>query len=308
MYGTVPPREDSSQEKVYEIAEKLAARLAKLEIDAINVYDIQDEGDRNHSPRPFPLLTTIDPRQYSKLLKKLTGKETINYKCVVHHPKERFGDWLTETEERFGIRYLSLVGGSSLHGNYPGPTLSEASRAAASHKYRFIFGGVTIPERHAAKGNEHDYLIEKSREGMRFFTSQVVYQSDPTIRLLRDYYQECRRQSLSPAPIVLTFAPCGHPKTSLFLKWLGVKMSPETENEIFSARFPLQKSIEICCSNLRLILDSIANRNVSLGINVESVSIFKDEIDGSIDLFHELKAILDSFYRGKSGVTQASGG
>jgi hypothetical protein len=49
-------------------------------------------------------------------------------------------------------------------------------------------------------------------------------------------------------------------------------------------------------SRLRAILDAADTREVPLGINVESVSIYRDEIDASIELCHELKAILDAFY------------
>jgi 5,10-methylenetetrahydrofolate reductase len=296
LYGTVPPRIDSPPDKVRTVAEKLAARLSGLSIDAINVYDLQEEEDRTRLPRPFPYLQTIDPRVYARLLQDLTGREIINYKCVVHHPRETFPDWLSETRERFGIRYLTLVGGSSSRAVYPGPTLPEACEITARHRPRFVFGGVTIAERHARKGNEHQRLIDKSRLGMAFFTSQVIYRADDTVRLLNDYGRACREQAAAPVRIVLTFAPCGHPKTSLFMKWLGINLPPECEAEIFSAASPLAKSLEVCCANLEEILASLETRRIPLGVNVESVSIFKDEIDASIELFGRLRAILESHY------------
>ena len=297
LYGATPPRMDSSEEKIYEIAEKLAARLSKLDLDAINIYDIQEEEDRNQIPRPFPFLPTIDPREYANILKNLTGREVINYKCVAPHPKASFEAWLSESWEQFNIRYLSLVGGSTSKSIYPGPTLFQAAQMVASHRYDFTFGGVTIAERHTSKGNEHLRLIEKSGWGMQFFTSQVVYQADVTIQLLQDYYQVCQEQNVAPVRIILTFAPCGTSKTLQFLKWLGVNIPTQTEQAILSANSPVGKSIEICCSNLRRILDAIADQKAALGINVESVSIKKDEIDASVDLFYKLQAILSSFYK-----------
>ncbi len=227
LYGTTPPRQGTSSEKLYAIAEKLTARLSNLNPDAINVYDIQDESGRTQTARPFPFLPIVDSREYAQILNKLTGKEIINYKCVVHHPRADFSLWLDQSWQQFGLRYLTLVGGSSSKIAYPGPTLSQASQAIASHKYDFVFGGVTIAERHISKGNEHLKLIEKSRQGMQFFTSQVVYQPDATIQLLQDYYQQCQELNLSPVRIILTFAPCGHLKTLQFLKWLGVNFPLE---------------------------------------------------------------------------------
>ena len=194
-----------------------------------------------------------------------------------------------------------MVGGSTSKIAYPGPTLSEAAQMTVAHKYDFVFGGVTIAERHLSKGNEHLKLIEKSQLGMKFFTSQVVYQPEATIQLLQDYSQKCQELNLSPVRIILTFAPCGHLKTLQFLRWLGVNFPLQTEREIFSAQSPLQKSLEVCCSTWQQILDSIEHANIPLGINIESVSIKKDEIEASIDLFYSLKQILDSYYEKSLG-------
>ncbi len=296
LYGTTPPRQGVSPEKVSEIAEKLAARLSPLKLDAINVYDIQDEADRTGGARPFPFLSTIDARSYSHILNRLTGTEVITYKCVAHHPRDKFSGWLDRTWQDFGLRYLALVGGASSKMAYAGPTIAQASQAIAAHERDFVFGGVTIAERHLSKGNEHLKLIEKSRLGMSFFTSQVVYEPEATIQLLRDYDRQCRVLDVSPARIILTFCPCGHPKTLQFLKWLGVHVPPEVERNIFSAPSPLQKSIDVCCSTLRQILEASGTSGIPLGVNIESVSIKKDEIDASVVLFQNLQAILDGYY------------
>ncbi|MDJ0533037.1 MAG: hypothetical protein QNJ70_11170 [Xenococcaceae cyanobacterium MO_207.B15] len=296
LYGTTPPRQGTSTAKLYAIAEKLTARLSSLKLDAINVYDIQDEEGRTEISRPFPFLPIIDSRKYAQILHKLTGKEIINYKCVVHQPKADFPTWLDQSWQQFGLRYLTFVGGSTSKMTYPGLTLSQAAQVTSKHQYDFVFGGVTIAERHLSKGNEHLKLIEKSRWGMQFFTSQVVYQPKATIKLLQDYSQQCQKLNLSPVRIILTFAPCGHPKTLNFLKWLGVNFPLETEREIFSAQSPLEKSMEVCCSTLRQILESVEPSTIPLGINVESVSIKKDEIDASVELFQKLQGILATFY------------
>jgi hypothetical protein len=91
---------------------------------------------------------------------------------------------------------------------------------------------------------------------------------------------------------VLTFAPCGREKTLSFLRWLGVNVAPETERALLGAANPLAKSIEICRDNLRRILDQPYAREIPLGVNVESVSINRDEIDASIDLFHALREVM----------------
>ena len=66
----------------------------------------------------------------------------------------------------------------------------------------------------------------------------------------------------------------------------------ETERAILGAASPLARSIEICRDNLRRILEGAYASQIPLGVNVESVSINRDEIDASVDLFHTLKEVL----------------
>ncbi|HVL34866.1 MAG TPA: hypothetical protein VM489_04265, partial [Burkholderiales bacterium] len=61
---------------------------------------------------------------------------------------------------------------------------------------------------------------------------------------------------------------------------------------IFGAARPLARSIEICRDNLRRILDEPYRDAIPLGVNVESVSINREEIDASIELFHVLAETL----------------
>ncbi|MDJ0589920.1 MAG: hypothetical protein QNJ72_07975 [Pleurocapsa sp. MO_226.B13] len=297
LYSTTPPRQGSSAEKLQAIAKKLTARLSDLDLDAINIYDLQEESGRNQKERPFPFSPVVDSREYAQIIHDLTGKEIINYKCVVHQPKADFPAWLDRSWQQYNLRYLTFVGGSSSQMTYPRLSLFQAAQMTANHQYDFIFGGVTIAERHLSKGNEHLKLIEKSGWGMQFFTSQVVYQPQATIQLLQDYARQCQKLDLSPARIILTFAPCGYPKTLNFLKWLGVNFPSEVEREIFSAQSPVQKSLEVCSAALKEILATLQPGTIPLGINVESVSIKKDEIEASVELFQRLQEILASFYR-----------
>ena len=80
-----------------------------------------------------------------------------------------------------------------------------------------------------------------------------------------------------------------------FLRWLGVNVAPETERAILGAASPLAESIRICRDNLSRILELPYASHIPLGVNVESVSINRDEIDASIDLFHVLDEELRAF-------------
>jgi hypothetical protein len=283
LYGTTPPRAGTPREQVDAAAAKLAARLKGLSPDALVVYDIQDETGRTEHERPFPFTDTVDPRDYARFF----DLPTIVYKALGNVDETTWRTWLDDSR---GVRYLSIVGRPAA-GKYALP-LSRAIRLAAAHAAGYTIGGVVIAERHTAERSEAARLLAKGIEGCGYFISQTVYHAPPTERLLADYLRDCRGAGVEPRRIVLSFAPVGRDKTLAFLRWLGVKVAPETEREILGAAQPLAQSIRICRDNLRRILDGKYAAHIPLGVNVESVSINRDEIDASVDLFHALGEVL----------------
>jgi hypothetical protein len=254
------------------------------------VYDIQDESGRTGMPRPFPFMGTMDPREYSTLLRERTGLAPITYKALGNLDAAAWQGWLVESAQA-DLRLVSVVGRPTSGIRYA-LSLSRAVRIAAEHPARFTLGGVAIAERHTESRSEAARLLAKGVEGCAYFISQTVYHAPPTQRLLADYLRDCRGAGVEPRRFVLTFAPCGREKTLAFIRWLGVNVAPETEHAILSSSQPLKKSIEICRDNLRRILDQPYAADIPLGVNVESVSINRDEIDASIELFHVLRQTL----------------
>jgi hypothetical protein len=284
LYGTTPPRPGTPPEQVAAAADKLAARLAGLPLDGIVVYDIQDETGRAAAPRPFPFVGTIDPREYAGHFKL----PAIVYKALGMMDEAQWRAWLDASKGR--VEFLSIVGRPASGAKDPLP-LSRAIRIA-SDMNRFIVGGVAIAERHDDTRSEAARLLAKGLGGCGYFVSQAVYHAPPTRRLLADYARDCRGAGVAPKRVVLTFAPCGRERTLAFLRWLGVNVAPETERAILGSANPIARSIQICRDNLRQILDGAYTGEVPLGINVESVSINRDEIDASVDLFHALNEVL----------------
>ena len=283
LYGTTPPRLGTAPEQVAAAADKLAARLNGLPLDGLVVYDIQDETGRTSLPRPFPFVGTLDPRDYAKLFKP----PTLVYKALGRMDEAQWRAWLAQSS---ALEFLSIVGRPAADTPYPLP-LSRAIRIA-SETERLVIGGVVIAERHDDSRSEAARMLAKGLGGCSYFISQTVYHAPPTQRLLADYLRDCRGAGAEPKRVVLTFAPCGREKTLAFMRWLGVNVLPETERAILGAANPLAKSIEICRDNLRRILDGNYSKEIPLGVNVESVSINRDEIDASVDLFHALKEVL----------------
>jgi 5,10-methylenetetrahydrofolate reductase len=292
--GTTPPKNGTPADKAKKIAEKLLARVSDIDFDGLIVYDIQDENSRTNKPRPFPFKSTHDPRQYSALLNEMSTRPVITYKSVVQSDIEAFDKWATEAWTDYGIRDLVLVGSPSKKNKVSLP-LSDAYDALVNHPNNFFIGGVTIAERHASKGNEHQRLIKKQQQGCQFFISQAIYNPQATIDMLTRYAMECKQQNIAPQRFILTFSPCGSAKTLEFIEWLGVSVPEATSLRILNAEKPLYESIRICTNSLRQILDAVLPYELPLGLNIESLTNRKEEIDGSILLYKLLRSTMDNY-------------
>ncbi|WP_299179256.1 hypothetical protein [uncultured Neptuniibacter sp.] len=292
LFGTTPPKESTTEQATSDIADKLLDRLAHVDFDGLIVYDIQDESSRIDMPRPFPYMQTLDPRAYSKLLREKADKAVITYKSVSQRDKEAFVQWLDEAWHEYGVRDTVLVGSPSSEGDIK-LSLNDAYATIADHPAAFQLGGVTIAERHASKRNEHERLISKTEQGCEFFVSQAVYDAQATIDMLSSYARKCRDNGTTPKRVILTFTPCGSTKTLEFMEWLGISVPEATRFRIMDAHSPLQESIRICRNNLEQILEAIMPLNIPIGLNIESLTNRKEEIDASIRLFKLLKSIVD---------------
>ncbi|BEU03437.1 hypothetical protein OAG1_22370 [Agarivorans sp. OAG1] len=290
--GTTPPKQNTDIEKVSDIADKLLSRLDEIEYNGLIVYDIQDESSRIDKPRPFPYMQTHDPRMYAQLLMHKSERSVITYKSVSQRNEQDFVNWLKEAWHQFEIRDLVLVGSPAATNDIQ-LSLADAYKAIASHAPEFYLGGVTIAERHAKKGDEHARLIHKTHQGCQYFVTQAVYNAQATIDMLTRYAHECAANQQKPQRIILTFSPCGSAKTLEFIEWLGISVPEATSLRILNADKPLKESILICYNNLVQILEAVLPLGIPLGLNIESLTNRKEEIDAAILLYKLLKATMD---------------
>ncbi len=290
--GTTPPRETATLEQVEQIADKLLARLDKIDFDGLIVYDIQDESSRTDQQRPFPFSKTFEPCHYSQILGKKSVKPIITYKSVSQRNGEEFSRWLDNSWQLYGVRDIVLVGSPSSKGEQR-LSLKDAYAIQKQHRFNYYLGGVAIAERHATKGNEHLRLINKDHQGCEYFITQAVYDPAATIDMLANYARECKRTGLTPRRIILTFTPCGSEKTLNFMKWLGISIPDATQWRILESTNPIAESIKVCRSNLEQIIEACMPLNIPLGLNIESLTNRKNEIDAAIRLYKLLKATMD---------------
>jgi len=87
---------------------------------------------------------------------------------------------------------------------------------------------------------------------------------------------------------VFTFSVCGSLKTLEFLGWLGVDVPRWIANDLRHADDTLQASYAHALGAARDLIGYCRRMAVPFGINVESVSIRRAEIEASVDLAHQL--------------------
>jgi hypothetical protein len=289
IFAVTPPRLTTEPEQTRQIAEVTLARLRSVGIDGLILYDIDDESDRNPNERPFPFLPTMDPAEY--LARDLVSLDVpaIVYRAVNKHSEDGLRRWLRDQDP---TRALSVFVGASSREKTVATSLSRAYELRTEVRPDLPLGGVAIPERHARGAKEHLRLIAKQAAGCSFFVTQIVYDVNAAKDLVSDYHYECAAQNLKPVPIVFTFSVCGSMKTLEFLRWLGVDVPRWIANDLRHADDTLDASYDQAVATAIELIAFCRRVGVPFGLNVESVSIRRVEIEASVRLAARLRAEL----------------
>lgn len=285
LYGLSPPKRSTTPDQLGQIAAQQVERLARLDIDGVIVYDIQDEAARNAEPRPFPFLPTISPERYAREHLAAVARPKVVYRCVASDTRESFVEWLRAG----GPERISVLVGAPSRDASVGLGLREAYALVREHAPDLVLGGIAIAERHERAQDEHARILAKSAAGCRFFVTQAVYDVTSTLSLLSDYSLALDAAQAEPRPIVLTFCPCGSLKTLAFMKWLGIRFPRWLENELRFAADPLEASLGLCERTFLEVWSYAKEKGIPIGVNIESVSIRKVEIEASVQLVQTLR-------------------
>jgi hypothetical protein len=290
LYGLAPPKRATAAAEMDAIAAQQEARLASLGLDGLIIYELQDEAERTSEPRPFPFLPTVDPLAYAHQHLGRLAVPKIVYRCVSRDTAAGLVGWLQQPRPASSPLSV-LVGAASRHAP-ASLRLTEAYALARQHAPAHVLGGIAIAERHARTGDEHERILAKTEAGCRFFVTQAVYDVTATKSLLSDYALATRRSGVEPVPIILTFSPCGSAKTLAFMQWLGIAFPRWLANELRHAPDPLATSLGLCEKIYAEAWEYARDKGLPLGVNVESVSIRKVEIEASVELFRRLRALM----------------
>jgi hypothetical protein len=291
LFALTPPRLATDRDRAQEIADATIARLRPLGLDGLILYDIDDETERNPAERPFPFLPTLDPADYLARHLGTWPTPVIVYRAVSKYAPADLRGWLAAQDPE---RLMTVLVGAASGSAQVRTSLRDAQTLRREVNPGLLLGGVAIPERHTRRDDEHLRLFAKQDAGCRFFVSQVVYDINAAKNLVSDYHYECSARGISPARFVFTFSVCGSTKTLDFLRWLGVDVPRWIENDLKHAADTLEASYQQALATATELMTYCRTLGVPFGINVESVSIRRVEIEASVRLAQELRPQLNS--------------
>ena len=288
LYGIVPPKKGTDANKVKEIAALQIQRLQSLNLDGLVIYDIQDEKSRTSEARPFPFLETLDSFSYSEDHLSSLAIPKIIYRSVGKYSKPELSKFISCAAEKGD---LTVFVGASSKSQKVTMSVSEAYSLKREVNQKLLLGGVTIPERHQTKKDEHIRVFKKISQGCSFFVSQGVYDVNASKNFLSDYYYYGQEHGIPLVPIIFTLTPCGSLKTLQFMKWLGISIPPWLENELVHSNDILQQSVNFSAQNWQELKAFADDKNIPIGCNIESVAVRKVEVEAAIELLQRVSKL-----------------
>jgi hypothetical protein len=289
LFALTPPRLLTTPERAQEIADVTFERLRRLDLDGLILYDIDDESDRNPEARPFPFFPTMDPADYLDRHLETGSTPVVVYRATAKYSEHELRDWMASLDN---AKRMAVFVGASSREKRVATTLRRAQQLRSEVNPDLLLGAVAIPERHTRKGDEHLRLIAKQDAGCSYFVTQITYDVNAAKNLVSDYAYECRDRGLDPVPIVFTFSVCGSIQTVEFLQWLGVDVPRWVVNDLRHANDTLDASLEHAEATALELMTFCRDLCVPVGINVESVSVRRVEIEASVRLAERLRGEL----------------
>jgi hypothetical protein len=130
-------------------------------------------------------------------------------------------------------------------------------------------GGITIPSREG----EPERIRKKQAQGIDFFTSQVMFDSNDLVWLIQ-------RLNGVEARIFISFAPVSHRRDLEFLRWLGVDIPRDLDRFLLgpgqdsaaSAATCLERSLNMAQRILMDIFDNLPPDPPPIGLNIEHIN------------------------------------
>lgn len=290
LYGITPPKASTAAEKLPTIAEKSLNTLRGLDIDALIVYDVQDESSRTNEERPFPFSSALDPFTYTTQYLRGLEVPKIIYRPASMFTKDELAGWLNGLKQHgFHPVFVGLPSPDFV----PKTTLAEAYEIwRRDHKDHSVMGAVTIPERHAVLKDEDIRMMDKVNCGVTHFISQCIFNVAYTKQMLESLTTTCHAQKREIPTIIFTLTICGSLKTLDFMEWLGIHVPEDIKEELKVSSNPAGLSVEIATAIAKDLIHYCQERSIPFGFNIESVAVRKEEVEASLELLDTVNNLL----------------
>ena len=289
LYGITPPKAQTPVEKVVEIADRTLNTLCSLDIDALVVYDVQDESARTTEERPFPFSSALDPFDYSSRYLHRLQVPKIIYRPAGNFTRDELENWLQGLKSH---SFFPIFVGLPSPDHVVKTSLPEAYAIWRAQYGDSVIGAVTIPERHALLKDEDVRILDKVNCGVSFFISQCIFNVDFTKQTLEDLLSTCAKRDQPVPTIIFTLTICGSPKTLHFMEWLGIHVPDDIKEELKICTNAAQRSSEIATAIAEDLIKYCKEKSIPFGFNIESVAIRKEEIEASIQLLNTIGDLL----------------
>jgi 5,10-methylenetetrahydrofolate reductase len=281
LFEVTPPGRLASEEgKVKAFDATVSAIRALNRVDFVNVPEVIDENATGK-----PLYKNDDAGEYARALHAKTGAHSMVNKVVVHcHGRAGFEQWLDDATNRLGLHHFVFVGGNNAALPYPGPTVIEANQLASTRKNVSV-GNILI----SSRDGEASRLLAKTKSGASFFTTQVLFTSDSTARVLGAYYAACDKAGVEASEVFLSFAPVATPHHLDFIRWLGAETPHSIENVIFNPKGkPADNSIALALEIWTHVRDSVRENYPESKLGINAAGLFTHNLDAAVRLANTL--------------------
>ncbi len=290
LYGITPPKIQTTPERVVEIAAKTIKDLEAMDIDALIVYDVQDESARTDVERPFPFTTALDPFQYaSQHLQNLSVPKII-YRPAGKYTCDELTQWLQDLKSH---RFYPIFVGLPSPDHVVKTSLNEAYKIFNDqHGEHSVIGAITIPERHDVLKDEDVRMMSKVECGVSYFISQCIFNVDYTKKMLDDLLLAFKNKNQELPTIIFTLTICGSVKTLHFMEWLGIHIPDDIKKDLTVSDDPVSHSVELATSIAKDLIQYCQQKSIPFGFNIESVAIRRVEIEASLELLNAVSQLL----------------
>ena len=289
VYGITPPKLITPLEKVAEATQKSIARIKALPIDALIVYDVQDESSRTKEERPFPFQAAMDPMEYSNQYLADLNLEKIIYRPAGKYTEEEISEWFKNLNNN---QFHPILVGIPSPDYVPKISLPQAYQIWSEYQSSSVMGAICIPERHIVLKDEDQRMLDKIKSGVSYFVTQCVFNEDYSLQMLQSLKDTCDKTGEQIPTVIFTLSTCGSIKTLRFMEWLGIHVADTHKNRLEKANDILQESLQLCNEIAKTLSDYCAEHSIPFGFNIESVATRKDEVDASISLVNNIDEML----------------